>query len=134
MSGGGANAGVLAIWNNCAPGAEAQYEHWYRSEHLAERVAIEGFVIADVPGNCVAVSDTSDVVIRDLDVSGCGGGAVELHTTARVTVEGCTVHDTTWTAGPAPSTSTNASTATWSAAIGFGRATTTTPETRKGTA
>jgi hypothetical protein len=44
VSGGGANAGVLAIWNNCAPGAEAQYEHWYRSEHLAERVAIEGFV------------------------------------------------------------------------------------------
>jgi hypothetical protein len=41
---GAENAGVLAIWNSCAPGAEVEYEHWYRSEHLAERVAIDGFV------------------------------------------------------------------------------------------
>ena len=37
-------AGVLAIWNDCVKGSEHRYEHWYRSEHLAERVAIEGFV------------------------------------------------------------------------------------------
>jgi hypothetical protein len=37
-------AGVLAIWNDCTPGGEVEYEHWYRSEHLAERVAIDGFV------------------------------------------------------------------------------------------
>ena len=39
-----ARPGVLAIWNDCAPGAEREYEHWYRSEHLAERVGVEGFV------------------------------------------------------------------------------------------
>lgn len=35
--------GVLAIWNDCAPGQEALYEDWYRSEHLAERMAVPGF-------------------------------------------------------------------------------------------
>lgn len=38
------NAGILAIWNDCAPGSEAEYEHWYRTEHLAERVGVDGFV------------------------------------------------------------------------------------------
>jgi hypothetical protein len=38
------NPGILAIWNDCAAGTEGQYEHWYRSEHLAERVGVEGFV------------------------------------------------------------------------------------------
>lgn len=36
--------GILAIWHDCAPGREREYEHWYRSEHLPERVGIEGFV------------------------------------------------------------------------------------------
>lgn len=36
--------GILVIWNNCAQGCEQAYEHWYRSEHLAERVGIDGFV------------------------------------------------------------------------------------------
>lgn len=35
--------GILAIWNDCAPGQEALYERWYRTEHLAERLAIPGF-------------------------------------------------------------------------------------------
>jgi hypothetical protein len=39
-----ANPGILALWNDCAAGAEREYEHWYRTEHLAERVAVEGFV------------------------------------------------------------------------------------------
>ena len=38
------NPGILAIWNDCAPGTEQQYEHWYRGEHLAERVGVTGFV------------------------------------------------------------------------------------------
>ena len=38
------SAGILAIWNDCASGSEAEYEHWYRTEHLAERVAVDGFV------------------------------------------------------------------------------------------
>ena len=36
--------GILAIWNDCATGRESDYEHWYRNEHLAERVAVKGFV------------------------------------------------------------------------------------------
>ncbi|HSB41081.1 MAG TPA: hypothetical protein VLK28_04585 [Methylomirabilota bacterium] len=35
--------GILAVWNDCAPGAEAEYEAWYRHEHLPERVGIPGF-------------------------------------------------------------------------------------------
>ncbi len=36
--------GILAIWNNCAPGHEDEYEHWYQTEHLPERLAIPGFL------------------------------------------------------------------------------------------
>ncbi len=32
------NGGVLALWNDCAPGQESAYEHWYQTEHLFERV------------------------------------------------------------------------------------------------
>jgi hypothetical protein len=35
--------GILAIWNDCDPARESEYEHWYRTEHLAERVAVPGF-------------------------------------------------------------------------------------------
>ena len=35
--------GILAVWNDCAPGSEGQYEAWYRHEHLPERVGIPGF-------------------------------------------------------------------------------------------
>lgn len=34
--------GILAIWNDCAPGHQETYEAWYQGEHLAERVAIPG--------------------------------------------------------------------------------------------
>ena len=37
------NGGVLALWNDCAPGQESAYEHWYQTEHLFERVGIAGF-------------------------------------------------------------------------------------------
>ncbi|MEL6373245.1 MAG: hypothetical protein AAFR04_04700 [Pseudomonadota bacterium] len=36
--------GVLAVWNNCAPGANEAYERWYRTEHLPERMGIAGFL------------------------------------------------------------------------------------------
>ncbi|MEM8951842.1 MAG: hypothetical protein AAGA21_00040 [Pseudomonadota bacterium] len=36
-------AGILAIWNSCAPGREAEYEAWYQTEHLHERLSIVGF-------------------------------------------------------------------------------------------
>ncbi len=36
--------GILAIWNDCKPGGEVEYEAWYRGEHLRERVGLPGFV------------------------------------------------------------------------------------------
>lgn len=36
-------AGILAIWNGCAPEGEAEYERWYMREHLSERVGVPGF-------------------------------------------------------------------------------------------
>ncbi len=35
--------GILAIWNDRRPGTEAEYEAWYRREHLPERLSIPGF-------------------------------------------------------------------------------------------
>src|ERR1700731_3444326 len=37
--------GILAIFNNVAPGREAEFEEWFQHEHLAERIAIPGFLI-----------------------------------------------------------------------------------------
>ena len=34
---------VLAIWNDCAPGREDEFERWYQDEHLPERLSIKGF-------------------------------------------------------------------------------------------
>jgi hypothetical protein len=39
-------AGILAVWNDCRRGDEAEYEAWYQGEHLRERVAVPGFVYA----------------------------------------------------------------------------------------
>ncbi len=36
--------GILAVWNDCAAGAEADYERWYRLEHLPERLGVPGFL------------------------------------------------------------------------------------------
>src|SRR5579871_24483 len=40
-----ANPGILAIFNNVAPGREAEFEAWFQHEHLAERIAIPGFLL-----------------------------------------------------------------------------------------
>ncbi len=37
--------GILAIFNNVAPGREADFEEWFQHEHLAERIAVPGFLI-----------------------------------------------------------------------------------------
>lgn len=37
------STGILAVWNNCAPGHEADYEAWYQTEHLIERLGVPGF-------------------------------------------------------------------------------------------
>jgi len=35
--------GILAIWNDVKSGREADFETWFQSEHLAERLAVPGF-------------------------------------------------------------------------------------------
>jgi hypothetical protein len=37
--------GILAIWNDCSPGREAEFEEWYQHEHFHERIAVPGFLI-----------------------------------------------------------------------------------------
>jgi hypothetical protein len=37
--------GILAIFNNVAPGREAEFEEWFQHEHLAERLALPGFLL-----------------------------------------------------------------------------------------
>ena len=36
--------GILAIWNDCVAGYEAEYESWYQGEHLIERLSVPGFL------------------------------------------------------------------------------------------
>jgi len=38
--------GILAIWNDCRAGSEAEFEAWFQSEHLLERMAVPGFLFA----------------------------------------------------------------------------------------
>jgi len=40
----GETRGILAIWNDCRAGREAEFEHWYQSEHLLERLGVPGFL------------------------------------------------------------------------------------------
>ena len=36
--------GILAIWNDCRAGHEAEFEAWFQGEHLLERQAVPGFL------------------------------------------------------------------------------------------
>ena len=36
--------GVLAIFNDCRGGREAEFEEWFQGEHLQERLAVPGFL------------------------------------------------------------------------------------------
>jgi hypothetical protein len=36
--------GILAIWNDCRPGREAEFEQWFQGEHLEERLGVRGFL------------------------------------------------------------------------------------------
>ncbi|HZL40887.1 MAG TPA: hypothetical protein VFC45_11490 [Pseudolabrys sp.] len=38
------NQGILAIFNDCRPGREAEFEEWFQGEHLLERLAVPGFL------------------------------------------------------------------------------------------
>jgi hypothetical protein len=35
--------GILAIWNDAKPGREAEFEVWFQTEHLLERLSVPGF-------------------------------------------------------------------------------------------
>ena len=35
--------GILALWNDCAPDGEAEYERLYMGQHMPERVGVPGF-------------------------------------------------------------------------------------------
>ena len=35
--------GILAVWNDCAAGSDAEYERWYVQEHMPERLSVPGF-------------------------------------------------------------------------------------------
>ena len=39
-----AGPGILAIWNDAAPGRDADFNEWFQGEHLAERLAVPGFL------------------------------------------------------------------------------------------
>jgi hypothetical protein len=36
--------GILAIWNDVAPGRDADFDTWFQSEHLSERLGVPGFL------------------------------------------------------------------------------------------
>jgi hypothetical protein len=36
--------GILAIFNDCRPGREAEFEEWFQGEHLLERLAVPSFL------------------------------------------------------------------------------------------
>jgi hypothetical protein len=63
-------------------------------------VSVQGFEVNGFQGNCIYVKRTADVTLAGLDIRGCSRGAVELHETARVTLEDSRIHDnglTGWT-------------------------------------
>jgi hypothetical protein len=39
-----AKPGILAIFHHCRAGREAEFEAWYQSEHLVERLGVPGFL------------------------------------------------------------------------------------------
>ena len=57
MSPAATQPGILAIFNDCRAGREAEFEAWFQGEHLIERLAVPGFLfgrrhkaVAGAPG------------------------------------------------------------------------------------
>jgi hypothetical protein len=48
--------GILAIFNDCVAGREAEFEQWFQGEHLQERLAVPGFLFGRrhqaISGSC----------------------------------------------------------------------------------
>jgi hypothetical protein len=53
--------GILAIFNNVAPGREAEFEEWFQHQHLAERLAVPGFLLGRrheaIPGDAAGLRE-----------------------------------------------------------------------------
>jgi hypothetical protein len=51
-----AEPGVLAIFNDCRSGREAEFEAWFQGEHLLERLSVPGFLFGRrhraISGSC----------------------------------------------------------------------------------
>ena len=51
-----ADKGILAIFNDCVAGREAEFEAWFQGEHLQERLAVPGFLFGRrhqaISGSC----------------------------------------------------------------------------------
>jgi hypothetical protein len=56
-------------------------------------VTVDGFHVRDFPVDCLHVIDSTDVTLLHLDLTGCAGGAAELHGTQRVTLAYSQIHD-----------------------------------------
>jgi hypothetical protein len=65
-----AQPGILAIFHQCRAGREADFETWYQTEHLVERLGVPGFLfgrrykgIAGTPGYfCFYLVECPDVL------------------------------------------------------------------------
>jgi parallel beta-helix repeat protein len=66
-----------------------------RDDSAPSYVEVSGFHVRGfTEGAGIYVARTTDVIVRRMEVTGCTDkGAIELHETARVTVESCVVHD-----------------------------------------
>ncbi len=63
-------------------------------------VEINGFVIEGFPEVGIMVSESSDIVIKNVDLSGCVWGGISSQRAASLTIENCRIHDnylTGWT-------------------------------------
>jgi hypothetical protein len=84
---GGAEWGILVVaGNNITP----------------RFITFDGFVIRGFSWKGVMVKGTSDVVLRNLEVTQCSEGAVGILQSSRVTVEGCQIHHNSLTGWTSP--------------------------------
>jgi hypothetical protein len=56
MSAAAPKPGILAIFNDCRAGREAEFEAWFQGEHLIERLSVPGFLFGRrhkaISGSC----------------------------------------------------------------------------------
>lgn len=65
-------------------------------------IQFDGFVVRGFSWKGVMVKQTSDVVLRNLEVTQCSEGAIGILQSSRVTVEGCRIHHNALTGWTSP--------------------------------